>query len=101
MLLATGISAPLRPYRRSPREPEHPLGVVALSLGGWAMSQHRTAVILFGIALAVVIALASVTTLDRRDTRIASSGAPVGTTGLARPHQPLDRAPGESIPTRR
>jgi len=65
------------------------------------MSQHRTAVVLFGIAFAVVIALASVTTLDRRDTRIASNGAPVGTTGLARPHQPLDRAPGESIPPRR
>jgi hypothetical protein len=65
------------------------------------MNEHRTAVILFGVALAIVIALASVTTLDRRDTRIASNGAPGGTTGLAKPHQPLDRAPGEAIPTRR
>jgi hypothetical protein len=64
------------------------------------MSQHRTAVILFGIALAVVVALASVTTLERRNTHIASNGSPVGT-GLARPHQPLDRAPGEAIPTHR
>jgi hypothetical protein len=65
------------------------------------MNEDRTAVILFGIALAVVIALASVTTLDRRDTRIASNGAPAGTTGLARPHQQLDRAPGEAIPAHR
>jgi hypothetical protein len=65
------------------------------------MNEHRTAVILFGIALAIVIALASLTTLDRTDTRIASNGAPAGTTGLARPHQPLDRAPGESIPAHR
>jgi hypothetical protein len=60
--------------------------------------EHRTAVILFGIALAIAIAMASVTTLERTDTRIASNGAPAGTTGLARPHHPLDRAPGESIP---
>ena len=60
--------------------------------------EHRTAVVLFGIALAIAIAIASVTTLERTDTRIASSGAPAGTTGLARPHHPLDRAPGESIP---
>jgi hypothetical protein len=65
------------------------------------MNEHRTAVILFGIAPAIVIALASVTTLDRRDTRIASNGVPAGTTGLAKPNQPLDRAPGEAMPTRR
>jgi hypothetical protein len=33
------------------------------------MNEHRTAVILFGVALAIAIALASVTTLDRRDKR--------------------------------
>jgi hypothetical protein len=60
--------------------------------------QHRTAVILFGIALAIAIAIASVTTLERTYTRIASNGTPAGTTGLARPHHPLDRAPGEAIP---
>ena len=48
------------------------------------MSEHGTAIILFGITLAVVIALASVTTLDRRDTRIASNGAPVCTENLIR-----------------
>jgi hypothetical protein len=60
--------------------------------------EHRRAVILFGIALAIAIAIASVTTLERTDTRIASNGAPAGTTGLARPHHPLDRAPGQEIP---
>jgi hypothetical protein len=66
------------------------------------MNEHRIAVILFGIALAIVIAIASVTTLDRADTtRIANNGAPAGTTGLARPHPPLDRAPGEATPARR
>jgi hypothetical protein len=63
------------------------------------MSPHRRAVILFGIALVVVIAIASVTTWDR-DTLIASNRQ-AGTTGLSRPHQPLDRAPGEAIPTYR
>jgi hypothetical protein len=65
------------------------------------MSDHRTAVILFGIAVAIVIAIASVTTLERKDTRTASNEAPAGTTGLARPHPPLDRAPGEAIPNHR
>ena len=82
-------------------ELEHPLGVMALALGGSSMNEHRKAVILFGIALAVVIALASVTTLDRSDIRIASDGAPAGTMGLAKPHQSLDRAQGQAIPAHR
>ena len=61
------------------------------------MTAHRRAVILFGIALAVVIAIAFVTTLDRKDTRMATNEAP-GTTGLARPHQPINRAPGQATP---
>jgi hypothetical protein len=65
------------------------------------MTEHRTAVILFGLAVAVAIILASVTTLDRKDTRTASNETPAGTTGLARQHQPLDRAPGEAVPTGR
>jgi hypothetical protein len=65
------------------------------------MSDHRTAVILFGIAVAIVIGLAAVTTWDRKDTLTASNEAPAGATGLARPHPPLDRAPGEAIPNHR
>jgi hypothetical protein len=50
------------------------------------LTEHRRAVILFGLAVAVAIILASVTTLDRKDTRIASNETPAGTTGLARQH---------------
>jgi hypothetical protein len=61
------------------------------------MKEHRTAVVLFGIALAIAILVASVTTLENLSTRKASNDAPPGTTGLAKPRAPLDRAPGEPI----
>jgi len=47
--------------------------------------EHRTAVILFGIALAIAIAIASVATLERTDTRIASNGAPADGASEAAP----------------
>jgi hypothetical protein len=59
------------------------------------MNEHRRAVILFGLAVAIVIAVASVTTLDRATTHNVSNEAPARTTGLARPHHALDRAPGQ------
>ena len=65
------------------------------------MNEHRRAVILFGLAVAIVIAVASLTTLDRATTHNLSNEAPAGTTGLARPHQPLDRAPSQAIPAHR
>ena len=65
------------------------------------MNEHRRAVILFGLAVAIVIAVASVTTLDRATIHKVSNEAPAGTTGLARPHHPLDRAPGQAIPAHR
>jgi hypothetical protein len=58
---------------------------------------HRTAVILFGVAVIVAIFAALITTVERIDTRTASNASPPGTTGLARPHPPLDRAPGQPI----
>jgi hypothetical protein len=61
------------------------------------MNSHRRALVLFAIALAVAILAASVTTLERVNTPQVSGDAPPGTTGLARPHPPLDRAPGEPI----
>lgn len=63
------------------------------------MDQYRTALILFAIALAAVV-VASTITMERVNTRTASNDAPPGTTGLAKPHQPLDRAPGEPLPRR-
>ena len=67
------------------------------------MNEHRKAVVLFAVALTFAIVIASVTTLERVTTHKVSSNdtPPPGTTGLAKPHQPLDRAPGEPIPKSR
>jgi hypothetical protein len=61
------------------------------------MKEHRTALVLFAVALAIAIVIASVTTWERVNTRKVSNNAPPGTTGLARPHPQLDRAPGEPL----
>jgi hypothetical protein len=61
------------------------------------MNEHRTALVLFAVALALAIVVASVTTLERVNTHMVSNDAPPGTTGLAKRHQQLDRAPGEPI----
>ena len=58
-------------------------------------NSHRTAVVLFAIAVIVATVLASVTTLERADKRTANNEAPPGTMGLARSHAPLDRSPGQ------
>ena len=58
---------------------------------------HRTAVILFAVAVIIAILAALVTTLERIDTRTASNETPPGTTGLAKPRPPLDLAPGRPI----
>jgi hypothetical protein len=60
-------------------------------------NNHRTAVVLFAVAVIIAIVAAFVTTLDRIDTRTASNEAPPGTTGPAKPHPPLDRAPGQPV----
>jgi hypothetical protein len=36
-------------------------------------------------------------TIHRVDTRPTSSDLPPGTIGLAHPHPPLDRGPGEAV----
>ena len=61
----------------------------------------RTAVVLFAVAMALAILIATVTTLERVDTKTASNDTPPGTMGLARPHPPLDRAPGQPLGTER
>ena len=58
---------------------------------------HRTAVVLFAVAVIVAMLAALVTTVERIDTRTASNASPPGTTGLAKPHPPLDRAPGQPV----
>jgi hypothetical protein len=58
-------------------------------------NSHRTAVALFAVAVIIAILAAFVTTLERVDTKRASNDGPAGTTGLAKPRPPLDRAPGQ------
>lgn len=58
---------------------------------------HLT-VMAFAILVAAIVVLAFITTLNRVDVKTATTDQPPGTTGLARPHPPLQRAPGE--PTR-
>ena len=66
-------------------------------MGALSMNKYRTALILFAVALGMVVAVASVTTLEHVNTRKVSNDAAPGTTGLAKPHPQLDRAPGEPI----
>jgi hypothetical protein len=60
-------------------------------------NSHRNTVVLFAVSMIVAILAAFVTTLERIDTRTAYNETPPGATGLARPHPPLDRAPGQSV----
>jgi hypothetical protein len=60
-------------------------------------NSHRTAVVLFAVAVIIAILAAFVTTVERVDTRTANNETPPGITGLARPHPPLDRAPGQPV----
>ena len=59
-------------------------------------NRHRTAVVLFAVAVIIAALAASVTTLEQVDRRTATAnnGTPPGTTGLAKPGPPLDLAPG-------
>jgi hypothetical protein len=58
---------------------------------------HRTAVTIFAVALALALTAAFVTTVEHVDIRHANNEAQPGTIGLAKPHAPLDRAPGEPV----
>jgi hypothetical protein len=51
------------------------------------MTSHQTALILFAIALGGVIAIASVTTVERIQTHRANNDKTVGTVGLAKPRR--------------
>jgi hypothetical protein len=60
-------------------------------------NSHRTAVILFTVAMIIAILAAFVTTFERVDARAANNETSPGTTGLAKPRPPLDRAPGQPV----
>ena len=59
--------------------------------------QIHKAILGFAVAFALVIAAAFVTTIRGVDTRHASNDAQPGTMGLAKPHPPLEKAPGEPV----
>jgi hypothetical protein len=58
-------------------------------------NSHRSAVAVFAVAVIIAILAAFVTTLERVDTRTVNNETPPGTTGLAKPRPPLDRAPAQ------
>ena len=64
-----------------------------------AADRHARAAVMaiFAVILAVAIMAAFITTLEGIDTRHAGNVTQPGTTGLAKPHPPLDRAPGEPV----
>jgi hypothetical protein len=60
-------------------------------------NSHRTAVLLFAVAVMIAAVPAFFTTVERTDTRTASNWAHSGTTGLAKPRPPLDRSLGQPL----
>jgi hypothetical protein len=62
-------------------------------------SQRRThiALAIFAVIVAAAIIAAFATTIHRVDTRQTSSDLPPGTIGLAHPHPPLDKSPGNPV----
>jgi hypothetical protein len=59
---------------------------------------HSTPVVIFGAALLLAILAVAVMTFERADTRTTSNESPLVTTGLAKSHPPLDRAPSQPGP---
>jgi hypothetical protein len=88
-------------------QPSHP-ALSSLFQGGLVMDRddpeqaadrHARAAVMaiFAVILVVAIMAAFVTTLEGIDTRDAGNVTQPGTIGLAKPHPPLDRAPGEPV----
>jgi len=63
------------------------------------MERHRTQVGVLAFAVFTVIVIALAVTMEKVILQSARNDAPPYTTGLAKPHEPLDRAPGEPLPT--
>jgi hypothetical protein len=53
--------------------------------------------VIFAVLLSVAMLAAFIATIEGIDTRHTSNVAAPGTIGLARPHPPLDKAPGEPV----
>ena len=59
------------------------------------MSNERK--MLFAAAVIIAIVAAFVTTLEQSGTGTANNETPPATMGLAKPHPPLDRSPGQPV----
>ena len=64
---------------------------------GIERNSHPDTVVLFAVAVINAVLAALVITLERVDTRTVNNETPPGTTGLAKPRPPLDRAPGQPV----
>jgi len=64
---------------------------------GIERNSHPDTVVLFAVAVIIAVLAAFVITLERVDTRTVNNETPPGTTGLAKPRPPLDRAPGQPV----
>jgi len=64
---------------------------------GIERNSHPDTVVLFAVAVIIAVLAAFVITLERVDTRAVNNETPPGTTGLAKPRPPLDRAPGQPV----
>jgi hypothetical protein len=60
-------------------------------------NSHPDTVVLVAVAVIIAVLAAFVITLERVDTRTVTNETPPGTTGLAKPRPPLDRAPGQPV----
>ena len=60
------------------------------------MNTHHTVFAIFATALIIAVVAAFLTMLRNVDTRSASTEAPPGTIGLARPHPPLPPRTGQN-----
>src|ERR1700730_2012129 len=99
--------SPKGPLDKQRNQPSHP-ALSSLFQGGLVMDRddpeqaadrHARAAVMaiFAVILAVAIMAAFITTLEDIDTRHAGDVTQPGTIGLAKPHPPLDRAPGEPV----
>jgi len=64
---------------------------------GIERNSHPDTVVLFAVAVIIAVLAAFVITLERVDTRTVNNETAPGTTGLAKPRPPLDRAPGQPV----
>jgi hypothetical protein len=57
----------------------------------------RATLAIFAVIVAAAIIAVFAATIQRVDTRLISSDLPPGTIGLAHPHPPLDKGPGNPV----